>query len=49
MPLKNKRIFNELVEERSSEFENLEKRINYDNLFNEYKTEGISPKDFKNY
>ena len=47
--LKNKKVFNELVEERSSEFKNLEKRINPDNLIYKYKTEGISPKDFRNY
>ena len=34
-------IFNELVDERSSEFMNLEKRINPDNLIYNYKTEGI--------
>ena len=47
--LKNKKVFNELVEERSSEFNNLEKRINPDNLIYKYKTEGISPKGFRNY
>ena len=47
--LKNKKVFNELVEERSSEFKNLEKRINPDNLIYKYKTEGISPKGFRNY
>ena len=46
-PLKRK-IFNELVEERSFEFKDLEKRINPDNLIHKYKTEGISPKDFRN-
>ena len=44
-----KKIFNELVEGRPSEFKGLEKRINPDNLIYKYKTEGISPKDFKNY
>ena len=48
--LKNKKnIFNELVEERSSEFSNLEKRINSDNLIYNYKTGGKSPKDFSVY
>ena len=48
--LKNiKNIFNELVEERSSKFKNLEKRIDPDNLVYKYKTEGVSPKDFSNY
>ena len=37
------------VEERSSEFWNLEKRINSDNLIYTYKTEGRSLKDFRNY
>ena len=41
-------IFNELVDERSSEFMNLEKRINPDNLIYKYKTEGISQKGFRN-
>ena len=45
---KNKNIFNELVDERSSEFMNLEKIINPDNLIYKYKTEGISQKDFRN-
>ena len=47
--LKNKKIFNELIRQRSSEFWNLAKRINSDNLIYKYKTEGISPKDFRNY
>ena len=37
------------VDERSSEFMNLGKRIHPDNLICKYKTEGISPKDFINY
>ena len=41
-----KKVFNELVEGRPSEFKGLEKRINPDNLIYKYKTEGISPKDF---
>ena len=50
IPLEEQRnMFNELVEERSSEFMNLEKRINPDNLIYIYKAEGISPKDFRNY
>ena len=50
IPLEEQRnTFNELVEERSSEFMNLEKRINPDNLIYMYKAEGISPKDFRNY
>ena len=32
-----KKIFNELIEERSSEFKDLEKRINPDNLIYKYK------------
>ena len=46
---KQKKIFNELVEEISSEFKNLEKRINPHNLIYKYKTEGRSPNDFRNY
>ena len=50
IPLEEQRnMFNELVEERSSEFMNLEKRINPDNLIYMCKAEGISPKDFRNY
>ena len=50
IPLEEQRnMFNELVEERSSEFMNLEKRINPDNLIYMYKAEGISSKDFRNY
>ena len=43
----HKRIFIELAEEKSSEFRNLKKGINLDNL--KYKTEGGNPKDFRNY
>ena len=43
------KIFNELVDERSPKFWNLQKRINSDNLIYKCKTEGISPKDFSNY
>ena len=46
---KQKKIFNELVEEISSEFKNLEKIINSHNLIYKYKTEGISPNNFRNY
>ena len=35
--------------ERSSEFRNLQKRTDPDNLIYKYKTEQRSPKDFKNY
>ena len=38
-----------LLKKRSSEFTNLEKKINSDNLIYKYKTKGISPKDFSNY
>ena len=37
--LKNKKVFIELVEERSSELKNLAKRVNPDNLIYIYKTE----------
>ena len=48
--LKNKtKIFYEFIKERSSEFWNSEKRINLDNLIYNCKTEGRSPKDFRNY
>ena len=42
-----KKVFNELIVERSSEFHNLEKGIN--NLIYKYKTERKSPKDFSVY
>ena len=44
-----KKIFNELIKERSSEFMNLEKMINPDNLIYEYRTEEISPNIFRIY
>ena len=44
-----KNVLNELVEKRSSEFMNLEKEINSDNLIRKYKTKGIRLKDFSNY
>ena len=46
--LKNKKIFNELAKERSSEFKNIEKN-NSDNLIYTCKTKGINSKDFTNY
>ena len=42
-------MFNELFEEKSSKFRNLEKRINPANLTCKYKLEGGSLKDFRNY
>ena len=48
--MKNKKkIFNELVDERSAEYMNLEIRINRYYLIYKYKTEGISSKDFRSY
>ena len=48
--LKNKQnIFNERGEERSSEFRDLEKRINPDKWIYNCKTKGISPNNFSNY
>ena len=47
--MKNKKIFNELIRKRLSEFHNLEKRINPNNLIYRYKTDGKSLKDFRNY
>ena len=44
-----KNVLNELVEKRSSEFMNLEKEINSDNLICKYKTKEIRLKDFSNY
>ena len=49
MNLKNKNIFNELVEERASEFQNLGKLINSDTLIYKYKTEGRRSNVFRNY
>ena len=46
--MRAKKIFNKLVEERSSELKDLEKKINSGNLIYKYKTEGIIPKDFSN-
>ena len=48
--LKNKNTYiMNLLKKKSSEFTNLEKKINSDNLIYKYKTKGISPKDFSNY
>ena len=44
-----KKIFNNLITERFSDFWNLEKRTNSDNMIYKYKSEGRSPKDFRNY
>ena len=41
-------MFNKLVEEKSSEFRNLEKRSNPDDLIYKHKTEGRILKDFRN-
>ena len=43
-----KEIFIELVDERASEIDNLDK-INPDNLIYNYKVEGKLLKDFRNY
>ena len=47
--MKNKKIFNGLVGERSSGFRDLQKKIDPDHMVSMYKTEGKSPKDFRNY
>ena len=44
-----KKIFNESVEEKSFEFQNLKEKINSDNLIYKYETERIIPKDLSNY
>ena len=44
-----KKIFNELGEERSSEFKDLENRTNPDNLIYKYNNESASRRDFRNY
>ena len=49
MNIWTKWIFNELVEDRASEFKNLEKIIHPDNFIYKYKTEEKSLKDFRNY
>ena len=47
--LSNKKQFNELVEEKSYEFQDLKNKINFNDLMYKYITEGRSPKDFSNY
>ena len=47
--LKDKKIFNELVEEKSYIFQDLKEKINPNNLIYTYKIERRSPKDFSNY
>ena len=47
--LKDKKIFNELVEEKSYIFQDLKENINPNNLIYTYKIERRSPKDFSNY
>ena len=47
--MNKRKIFNKLIEERSSGFKDLQKRINPNNLIYNYKNERISPKDFRNY
>ena len=47
--MNKRKIFHELIEERSSGFKDLEKRISPDNLIYSYKNERIIPKDFRNY
>ena len=44
-----RKIFNELIEERFFKFRDLEKRINPNNLIYKCKNEEISPKEFRNY
>ena len=47
--LSNKKQLNELVEEKSYEFQDLKNKINFNDLMYKYITEGRSPKDFSNY
>ena len=47
--LNNKKMFQNFVKERSFEFRYLKKIINPVNLIYKYKTEGRSPRDFRNY
>ena len=42
-------IFNELVDDKSHEFQNLKNEINPINLAYKYRTKGRSPKYFRNY
>ena len=44
----NNKKFNDLVEEKSFEFQNLKEKINPNNLVYKYNTVGKSPKDFSN-
>ena len=46
---KKKKTFNELVAEKSFEFQNLKEKGNLNNFIYRYKTEGISRKDFNDY
>ena len=46
---KQKQILNELVKEKSFEFQNLKEKFNPNNLICRYKTEGMISKDFSNY
>ena len=48
--LKNKKkIFNELAEEKSYQFQDWKEKINLNNFIYKYKTEGRNLKDFRNY
>ena len=47
--LEEKQLFHEHVEEKSYEFQNLENKINPNNLIYKYKTEGRNLKDFSGY
>ena len=50
MPVeKQKKVFNEFVEEKQFEFKNSKEKIDPNNLIYRYKTEGISPNNFSNY
>ena len=46
IPHEEQKIFNGLIKERVSEFHNLEKIINTNNLMYKYQTEEICPKEF---
>ena len=46
--LKNKKIFSELAQRKSVEFQNLKEKINHDNLIHKHENEGRSLKDFSN-
>ena len=47
--LKNKKVFNKVIEERSLNFRIKKTRINPNNLIYKYKTDGRSSKDFSVY